>query len=189
MSFLLKETGSLELLRPVAIEGESVLACIAFVPLSLATIVAAAFLRSLLDGAACAYVETACRSANGVPVTPISFAAGASLVKLMDVTGTPRTAPWAAATGYSTSTGWDSPRHYEILASGGLPYVLDLCALSRSALGRRPRAARGIALTATRHHRLAGSSARSTRSLPCPRRYSNVFGVRRSCLRQPQCER
>ena len=123
---LFAETSRVELLRPIAIEGELVISCLSFLPLSVVVIVAAAFMRSLLNGAACGYAETYCVSANGIPVSPIGFGVAPSRLNRNPGAGTLASKPWVAVTGYSLATGWDNPRLYEIIANGGLPYVVDL---------------------------------------------------------------
>ena len=123
-SILLAETASIDMLRPIAVDGETVLTCVLFVPLSIAAIVATAFLRSLAGGFACAYSQNACLSASLVPVSPTSFGIPAHRIRA----SVPAVRPWAAASGFSFSTGWDSLRLYEIIAGGGLPYIINMCA-------------------------------------------------------------
>ena len=119
-AWLSAETSSIEFLRPVSIQGQTVLSCISFVPLSLGAIVLAAFARSLLNGVACAASDSFCISANGIPVSPTSL--GALKVRERALHAT----PWIAVTGSSAHTGWDHPLYYDIITTGGLPYVLDL---------------------------------------------------------------
>lgn len=138
-SVFLDETSEHPLLRPIAIEGETILGCLGFLPISTILIVGAALARSMVDGVRCAYSEGSCFSANGVPVSPTGFGIAASQLP-PDELGASSITPWVGATGYSDATGWDSPRHYDILAAGGLPYVVDLDICPRYSLHALPKA-------------------------------------------------
>ena len=85
-------------------------------------ITAAAFAHTAVRGAACSLHASLCGSANGIPVHPI----GLSVATFK--TPPANAQPWIGVTGYSATSGWSSLRHLEIIAAGGLPYFVDLCA-------------------------------------------------------------
>ena len=60
-------------LLPVAVEGERLISCVLFVPGAVTIVLLAAFARSALDGAMCMHDVRHCRSANGVPLVPVSL--------------------------------------------------------------------------------------------------------------------
>ena len=64
-------------------------------------------------------LDSFCISANGIPVSPRAW-------ELSKFASVHYATPWIAVTGYSAHTGWDHPLYYDIITTGGLPYVLDL---------------------------------------------------------------
>ena len=153
---------SVEALLPIAVEGEMIISWLCFLPISIMAIAAAMFARSALDGLWCACDLTACASPNGIPIHPIGLGIAAGKLR-------PNEKPWIGVTGHSSTSGWDHAKHYEIIAGGGLPYFVDLCALACWARARAspPKHARPIGHHGARVR--AGKSARSTHSTPCPR--------------------
>ncbi|KAL1520067.1 hypothetical protein AB1Y20_023542 [Prymnesium parvum] len=139
-------TSDSELLRPLAVEGERLVVCLASVPLSLAALLAAAYARALLDGLGCWRDVHHCRSANGIPVHPLGLGVPEAYVLPPRPLASRRTDfglsldadaasaaarleyyrdSWFVLTG-PAADGWDVIAHYEILASGSLPYFLAL---------------------------------------------------------------
>ena len=121
---------SIDALRPVAVEGDTLLSFAAFIPFSLLAIAAAAFARSTTLGATCRMWASSCRSVNGVPIHPISLGVGVNRLSVLNVEvlrlhGTK--AKWVGVAGCRpSSSGWPAGRVYEVISSGGLPYVADL---------------------------------------------------------------
>ena len=113
------------------------LSCVAFVPVALAGLAVAMYAHAALSGAAChTWPSWACHAASGVPIWPIGLGLPAGRYAQSSGSG----ALWVGVTGRASSTdGWDVLEHYEVIAAGGLPYILHLCAAAL-----RPRLARTL---------------------------------------------
>ena len=123
MTGLFTDITTLEYFHPVAVEGETLLSTFAFLPLSLAGLAAAMLAHAALGGVSCSLWPSSCRSANGVPVRPI----GLGLAANRYLPPGSRAAAWVGVTGMRTAeSGWDTLEHYEVIAAGGLPYLLEL---------------------------------------------------------------
>ena len=131
---LLAELPAVPSLRPIAVEGGTVLGCVAFLPLSLAGLALAMLAHAALSGLQCGLWMSQCRSANGLPVHPIGY----GLTAARYAAPKEGKAAWVGVTPMRhPSDGYDLLEHYEIIAAGGLPYVLHLCAPLPRPLPRR----------------------------------------------------
>lgn len=123
-------TTSVEYLRPVAVEGDTLASFFTFIPLSLVTIAVAAYARSAMAGAVCNFWPSSCRSANHVPAYPISLGIPANRLHPLTAKHT-----WV---GYASCSSQTTSRIYEVIAAGGLPYVANLDECPKFALHRAP---------------------------------------------------
>ena len=121
--------------------------------------------HAALSGLQCGLWMSQCRSANGLPVHPIGY----GLTAARYAAPKEGKAAWVGVTPMRhPSDGYDLLEHYEIIAAGGLPYVLHLCAplprppppISRSPpwAGAAGGAARRVGATPWHAHR-GGSRA------------------------------
>jgi hypothetical protein len=116
-----KQLTDIEYLRPVAVEGETVFSCVLFLPLSLLGVVAAALARAAFGGVSCSFSAASCHSVNNVPLHPISLGISTSGLHHHSARK-----PWVAIAGCTSSSGLHSESIYDVIAAGGLPFVIDL---------------------------------------------------------------
>ena len=122
VSTLFREVGSFPSLASIASENQKLHSIILFIPGSIVAILAAMYARAAISGCYCYVKPSSCATINGIPVRPIGLGSASTFKSTSKGGG----APWIAATGYSESSGWSSLKQLEILASGGLPYFVDL---------------------------------------------------------------
>ncbi len=159
MEHCMRSMDEIPALHPVAQEGQSLLSCASFLPLSAAIIIGGAYVRALLNGAMCAFSVHYCYSANGVPARPIAL--GIDSAELRATEALPARSSgfslWPPGSKVARGDGssnarfgiawrdldggaWDTPRVYEILAGGALPYIIDLDRCPTYALHALPKA-------------------------------------------------
>ena len=117
--------------RPVAVEQETLLSCITFIPVSILGLLAASLGHLLLSSTVCRVAPSMCRSANGVVVHPIALGMAPTLHGR---------AAWLGAAGCTRQkSGFDPKTINDVIRMGGLPFVIDLDSCPHYALHGLPR--------------------------------------------------